>query len=281
MGFLAGGVVTQTGAGRVIFEEAAAAVDGGQRHEVEKAHAHTAHEQALALADAVHLLLNRVAGRDVGQARFGKGLLCRGRGGQHPAGGDHGGVGVDQRAICKQDRVAASVAVQRHRAGLVLNHGDRVRQLGQRNLPHPAQVLAIQRTRRIRFRSRHTDFSVEGAGDGRRVVADKRMREFAAKRLDPLKHGGAFEHRCGDGRAGLSEQGYRASQGVHAQCAGLFGVPDAAGTELGVVDDVQRQWCSATVVEEGCDALGDGDASRSCSDDGDVCFHSDVPPRFR
>ena len=116
-----GGLIAQTGAGGGIVDEAAATVDGGQRHEVEKAHAHAAHEHPLARTQAGNVLLDGVAGRNVGEAGLRERLLGRCGRGEYPAGGDNRGVGVDDRAVCEGDRVAVALGCEGNRAGLVLH----------------------------------------------------------------------------------------------------------------------------------------------------------------
>ena len=93
---------------------------------------------------------------------------------------------------------------------------------------------------------------------------------LAAQQLDPLVKNRALKYWGGGGGARLGEEGYRASERIHAQRASLLGIPNAAGTQWGVVDGVQRQGCCKRGgAQVGGEALNQRDATWAGANDGD------------
>ncbi len=278
VGFAAGRLIAQSGAGGGVLDEGAAAVDGEQGHDVEETHAQAAGEDGAGLGHEVDGLLDGVARADPrevgGVRRFGEGSLGGGGSGWLPAVGEDGGVGGDGGAVGKLEDVTAGDLGDAGDPGVVVEDPDAVGQLGQGDVVDPAQVGTVEGAGRVGLGDGDGEFLGEGGGDGGcgRVGVVKRDRgggdavAVAAEQTDPLVEDRALEDGCGDGGTGFGEQGDGAGEGVHAQGAGLVGVPHAAGAVLGGVDEVERE--AAVGGQGGGDAFDDRDAAGAEADDG-------------
>ena len=109
VGLLATRLIAQAGARGRILHECAAALDGGQRHDVIKTHAQTAHQHVLAARNGRVVLLYRVIRGDPVQTGSGQLLFLLVVFRNHPAIGQHRGIGAHLGAIGQVEDVYALV----------------------------------------------------------------------------------------------------------------------------------------------------------------------------
>ena len=289
VGLLAARLIAQAGTRGRILHECAAALDGGQRHDVIKTHAQTAHQHVLAARNGGVVLLYRVIRGDPVQTGSGQLLFLFVVFRNHPAIGQYRGIGVHLGAISQVEDVLVTVLGDGFQPAEVIHGGNALGQARNDHVIDPAQVLAIQCARRVGLGAgcRELFAVVLGNMCGRRVLLKKLalgggdILTIAAQELNPFVLDGSLEHRGINGGAGLGKEGDRAGASIHAQSLGLIRFPDAAGAVLGIIDEVDGNGV-AGIVHAGGEAFQDGNAAWAHADDRD-CWsrHTSYRATFR